>query len=410
MSFLVGVYVIRFLGPTNFGILSYALSFVSIFAGIASLGLDSIVIRDLVRNESERDELLGTSFVLKLAGALLVIMILSFILILDPKDKTTNLSILLIAFSSIFKTIYVIDYYFQSKVLSKFPVLVRCFCTIILSVFKLVLIYLQAPLLWFVFAITMESIAIALGLIFVYTKNNLKLNWWKFKNKLALRLLKDSWPLILSGIAISIYMRVDQVMIKSMLDVRSVGIYAIAVNLTEIWYFIPTIIIGSLFPAVINARNNDYKLYLNGLQRLHDIFFLIAFVIALTVSLFASKIIGLLYGEVFMEARMPLIIYVWSTVFIFQGGIRGHFLIVENEQKIGLWFRLIAIFVNIGLNLFMIPKYGIEGAAIATLLSYCLPVYIGSVFHPVLRLNVLMCLRSFISPFRLIYYGRGIFK
>ena len=152
------------------------------------------------------------------------------------------------------------------------------------------------------------------------------------------------------------------------------------------------------------------SLYLNGLQRLHDIFFLIAFVIGITVTLCSGKIIGVLYGEGFMEARMPLVIYIWSVVFIFQGAIRGPFLIVENEQKMGLWFRVIAMLANIGLNLFMVPRYGIIGAAITTLISYSLPVYVFSFFHPVLRLNLFMCLRSYISPLRLVYYGRGIFK
>jgi O-antigen/teichoic acid export membrane protein len=117
-----------------------------------------------------------------------------------------------------------------------------------------------------------------------------------------------------------------------------------------------------------------------------------------------------LYGEGFMEARMPLVIYIWSVVFIFQGAIRGPFLIVENEQKMGLWFRIIAMLANIGLNLFMVPRYGIIGAAITTLISYSLPVYVFSFFHPVLRLSLFMCLRSYISPLRLVYYGRGIFK
>ena len=259
-SFGVGIYVIRFLGPTDFGILSYALSFVSLFAGIAALGLDSIVIRDLVRNQGERDDLLGTSFVLKLMGALLVLIIISLVIAFAPKDKSTNWSIFFVSVASVFQSIYVIDYYFQSKVLSKYPVMVRCFSTVFSAGFKLVLIHMQASLIWFAFAVTMESFAIALGFIIVYMNNKLKVRWWKFKGGLALKLLRDSWPLILSGITISVYMRVDQVMIKSMLDTKSVGIYAIAVNLTEIWYFIPTIIIGSLFPALINARKNDYKL------------------------------------------------------------------------------------------------------------------------------------------------------
>lgn len=410
ISFAAGIYVVRFLGPTNFGVLSYSMSFVSLFAGIASLGLDGIVIRDLVKYKEDRDELLGTSFFLKLMGALSTVVIISLVIAWSPQDRATNFLILLISFASIFKSIFVIDLFFQSKVLSKFPVLVRCLCTIISALFKLVLIYLQAPLIWFAFAITAENIIIAIGFVIVYIESNLKVSWWRFKRKLAFRLLRDSWPLILSNVVIAIYMRIDHIMIKNMLDAKAVGIYAVAVNLTEIWHFIPTIIIGSLFPAIINARTNDYKLYLNGLQRLHDILFFLAFVIGIVVSFGSGQIISMLYGERFMDARIPLILYVWSVVFVFQGVIRGHFLIVENEQRKGLWFRLIAAAASVLLNLFVIPLYGIAGAAITTLISYSLPVYIFSFFHPVLRLNLYMCLRSYIFPFRLIYYGRGIFK
>jgi len=410
ISFAVGIYVVRFLGPTNFGMLSYAISFVSLFAGIAALGLDGIVIRDLVRYKEDRDDLLGTSFLLKLLGALLTIVIISLVILWTPQDRSANLLILLIAFASVFKSIFVIDLYFQSKVLSKYPVLVRCFCTIVSTLFKVVLIYLQAPLIWFAFAITLENVIIAIGFVFVYREGNLKLNLWRFKRTLAFRLLRDSWPLILSNVAVAVYMRIDQVMVKGMLDAKALGLYAVAVNLTEIWHFIPTIIVGSLFPAIINAKKNDYKLYVSGLQRLHDMLFFIAFIIGIIVSFGSGQIISLLFGELFIAARIPLIVSVWSVVFVFQGVIRGHFLIVENEQRLGLWFRVIALLVNVGLNFLLIPWYGIVGAAIATLVSYSLPVYVFSLFHPVLRLNLLMCLRSYIFPFRLIYYGRGIFK
>jgi O-antigen/teichoic acid export membrane protein len=410
LSFLVGVYVIRYLGPVNFGIFSYALSFVSLFSGVAALGLDSIVVRDLVQNEDRNDELLGTAFVLKLFGALLVLIVLLSILAFKPYDSLTSWAVFIIAFASVFQSIFVIDFFFQSRVLSKYPVWVRCFSSVIGSAFKIILIFNHASLIWFAFAVTLENSVMALGFIIVYKKLGATMRLWRFRTVTATRLLKDSWPLILSGVAISLYMRLDQVLIRSMLDAKAVGIYAVAVNLTEIWYFIPTIVVSSLFPAIINAKKGDPALYLNLLQRLHDVFFMIAFVIGIAVSLCSGIIINTLFGESFMGARVVLIIYIWSVVFVFQGGIRGHFLILENEQQIGLWFRILAILVNTGLNLVMIPRYGIVGAAVATLLSYSLPVYLASIFHPVLRVNLLMCLRSYILPFRLAYYGRSVLK
>ena len=409
LSFWVGVYVTRYLGPRDFGILSYALSFVGMFSGIATLGLDSIVIRDLVQNEEENDELLGTAFLLKLAGALFVLITIVLLVAITSHESATNWAICFIALGSLFQSLYVIDFYFQSKVLSKYPVWVRCSSSIISSVFKVALICLQAPLIWFAFAVTFESMLMALGFVLMYTRHGLKVNW-VFKKERALRLIRDSWPLILSGVAVAVYMRIDQVLIKNLLDAKAVGIYAVAVNLTEIWYFIPTIIMGSLFPAIINVRKNDHKLYLNGLQRLHDMFFIIAFAISILVSLCSGKIIGLLFGGNFMDAKLPLVIYIWATVFVFQGYIRGHFLILENEQRLGLWFRFLAILSNVALNLLLIPKYGIAGAAVAAVLSYSVPIYLFAFVHPLLRMNVNMCLKSFIFPLRLVYYGRSVFK
>jgi len=404
VSFWVGVYVIRYLGPTHYGILSYALSFVAMFSGIASLAYSGIVIRDLVHSEEERDELLGTSFVLKLAGALLVLILVSIVIAIIPNDRVTNWSILIIAGAPIFRSLDVIDFYFQSKVLSKYPVWVRCVSMVVSSGLKLLLIFLRAPLIWFVVVIAMESVVIASGLVLVFMSHKLKVNWSRFKKQLALRVLRDSWPLMLSSILVSVYMRVDQVMIKNMLDAEAVGIYAVAVYMTEIWYFLPAIVMGSLFPGMVNVRENDHKLYMEGLQKLHDVFFLIAIGIGLVVTLCSSKIINLLFGVSFMEARIPLAIYIWSVVFMFQTTIRGQFLIIENKQQIGLWFRIFTTMVSIGLSLLLIPRYGIVGAAFATLISYGLPIYVGSIFHPLLRLNLGMCLKSYLAPFRLLRF------
>jgi len=218
VSFLVGVYVARYLGPANFGLLSYAGSFVGLFAGIATLGLDGIVVRELVKDEKKRDELLGTTFVLKIIGAVLVIGMLTIAVRFTNNDSFTNLLIFIIAIGTIFQSFNVIKFYFQSKVLSKYTVYAQIFTTILCAIIKLLLIYFNMGLIYFAIVTLLQSIILASGLIVMYIKQKSSLFNWSVNFGLAKNLLKDSWPLMLSGIAISIYMKIDQVMIKNILN------------------------------------------------------------------------------------------------------------------------------------------------------------------------------------------------
>jgi len=223
VSFFVGVYVARYLGPANFGLYSYALSFVGLFAAITSLGLDSIVVRELVKDENKRDKLLGTSFVLKIIGSFLVIVIISVAVRFTSNDNFTNLLIYIVAIGTIFQSFNVVNFYFQAKVLSKYTVYAQIFTSIMCAAIKLVLIYFDMSLIYFAIVNLLQSVILASGLVVMYIKQKSSLFNWSLDFGLAKNLLKDSWPLILSGIAISIYMRIDQVMIKNMLDAEAVG-------------------------------------------------------------------------------------------------------------------------------------------------------------------------------------------
>lgn len=234
ITLLVGIYVARYLGPSNYGLLSYAQSFVVLFSAIATLGLDSIIVRDLVRNEKKRDELLGATFALKIIGSILLLGVLAVAVRFTTNDSFTNLPIFIIALATIFQSFNAIDFYFQSKVLSKYVVYARTVSMISSAIIKLLLIYLRMELIYFAAVMVVESVILAVGLIAMYIKQKLNIFNWKIKFDLAKRLLKDSWPLILSGVAISIYMRIDQVMIKQMINPGAVGNYAVAVRLSEV--------------------------------------------------------------------------------------------------------------------------------------------------------------------------------
>jgi len=271
IAFCVGVYVARYLGPGNYGLLNYSISFTMLFSAITTLGLDNIVIRELVRDEKKRDELLGTTFILKIAGSILLLGILTLAIRFTQNDNFTNLLIFIIAAGTIFQSFNVIDFYFRSRVLSKYTVYAQTVSGISSAIIKILFIYFRMGLIYFAAVILIESMLLAIGLIAVYTRQKLSVFNWKVRFDLAKRLLRDSWPLILSGVTISIYMRIDQVMIKGMLNSEAVGNYAVAVRLSEVWYFIPMAITNSLFPAIISAKKVSEKLYYGRLQKLYDL-------------------------------------------------------------------------------------------------------------------------------------------
>jgi len=209
----------------------------------------------------------------------------------------------------------------------------------------------------------------AVGLTAMYLQNTGKVWYWKWRWQTARVLLKDSWPLILSGMAVSIYLRIDQVMIKEMLDAEQVGFYAAAVRLSEAWYFVPMAIVSSVFPAIINAKKQSEELYYQRLQKLYDLMVWLAVAIALPTTFLATWVIRVLYGDAFLQASGVLSIHIWAGVFVFLGVASGKWFLTENYIKKNLYRTSLGMVTNIVSNLILIPLYGIYGAAIATLLG-----------------------------------------
>jgi len=250
----VGIYVARYLGPEKFGILSYALAFVGLFGAVADLGLDTITVRELVNYPNRRDVYLGTVFWLKVVGAFTMLALIGIAVQFTSNDSTTNLYIFISASGLIFQSFQVVDFYFQSKVLSKYVSICKMIQLTISSLVKLYFIFIKADLLWFVIIILIDHVLLAISLLFAYWQQRNGMFFSHFKFRIAKEMLKDSWPLILSGVTVMIYLRIDQIMIKEMLSETELGLYSAAVKLAEVWYCIPAIVTISLFPAIINAK------------------------------------------------------------------------------------------------------------------------------------------------------------
>ncbi len=393
VSFIVTVLVIRYLGPTEFGLLSYAISFYGLFAALSVLGLETITIRELVKTPAERNNLLGTVFVLRLIGAVGTIILIALTLLFSSEDSFTSLLIIIISISLIFQSFNVVDYYFRAEVKAKYSVYVQFSAVIITSAIKIILIIIKAPLIYFAVVFSVEFIITAIGFILVYRKVGLKLSPGKFQKSIALQLLKDSWPLILTGVVVSIYMKVDQVMIKNIINTEQVGYYAAAVRLSEAWYFIPIALTNSLFPAIVNAKKISEEFYNNRMQKLYDILAWMAIAIAVPVSIFSKEIVNIIFGIEFQSGAPVLAIYIWAGVAVFLGVASTQYLINENFTKLSFIRTFIGMILNVVLNFILIPIYGIVGAAIATLVSYTIATTL-IIFYKKTYYQVLMMLNS----------------
>lgn len=410
LNFFVTIAIIRYLGPDQFGLYSYAISFYGLFVAFVSLGLESISIRELVKHPEQRDEILGSVFYTQLLGAVITISLIALTLLITSEALLTSVLILIISVSSFFQTFNVIDYYFRSTVKAKYSVYVLFTSVLLVSLIKFALIIIKAPLIYFIIAFALEFVFNAIGYFIVYHLQKLKIVQWKFDKELAISLLEDSWPLILSGVVVSIYMKVDQVLIKNMLDVKEVGYYAAAVRLSESWYFIPVAISNALFPAIVNAKNISRELYLTRLQKLYDILAWIAIGISIPVSFFSAEIINLLYGSKYLSSAPILTIYIWAGAAVFLGVASSQYLVTENLTKISLMRTSLGMIANVILNIIFIPQYGIVGSAVATLISYTLATF-SIIFFKDTSYQFVMMLKSIflinlIPSFKSLWHSR----
>jgi len=393
ISFVVAVLVVRYLGPEQFGLLSYAISFYGLFSTISILGLESISIRELVKNPEKRDDILGSAFLLRLIGGVATIILIALTLFISGEPADISILILIISTSAIFQSFSVIDYYFRAEVKAKYSVYVMMASVLFTSLLKILLIILEAPLIYFAIVFSVEFFATAAGFLLVYKHNKFKIINWKFRKETAVNLLKDSWPLILSGLVVAIYTKIDQVMIKNMLDSKELGYYAAAVRLSEAWYFIPVALTNAIFPAIVNAKKIGKNFYFNRMQKLYDILAWMAITIAVPVSIFSRDIINIIFGNEFQSAAPVLTIYIWAGVAVFLGVASSQYLITENFTKLSFFRSLIGMIINVILNLVFIPKFGIIGAAYATLISYSIAVF-SIILFPKAKKQFFMMMKS----------------
>jgi O-antigen/teichoic acid export membrane protein len=409
IRFFVGVWVVRYLGPEHYGVYSYALSFVGLFSAVSTLGLDNILIRNLSSEEWGEGEVMGTAFALRMAAGVLTMGVVAATILSVSDEWITQLAVLVVSGQLVFKSADVFKLWFKSEIKSKYPVWVRSGVTVLYAGSQVTCILLGLPVLAFLILVMAQTGFKVLGTYLMYRyvpkeRNSL----WVFEWAVARRMMQDAWPLIFAGLSVAVYMKIDQVMLGEMVGESAVGIYATAVKISELWYFIPTAIAGSVFPKIVSSKENATReMYRDRMQAFYDVMALLSYGVILPVVLSASPLINFLFGSEYAEAGPILQVHVWAFLFVSLGTARGKWLVTENYTKFSMFAATLGAISNVLLNAIVIDVYGGFGAAWATLLSQAIAAYVVCLTIPTLRKQLS---KSIVLPIRIISAYKNVKK
>lgn len=386
VTLVVGVMIARYLGPSDYGELSYVLSIYGLLIPFVTFGVNPILVKYLVEENNIRsNSIISSGFQLRAMLSLVVFTLVGVWYFYFSSRVNEDYYIIIICFGLFFQSFGVYEAFFQARLKGKYSAIVQAIAIIIGAAIKITIVYFYLPIVWLVIAFLIESILIGFGyLVFGFGVLKVKLkvavNFFDIYS-----LLKKSWPLFLASVSASVYFRIDQVMLKELSSVNEVGLYSSAVKVSQFFYFIPVVISTSLFPAILKLKSTrTYDIRMTQLYRL-----VIWLAICLSILLIVSSgwIIEVLFGKPFTNAVEILNIHIWSSIFVFIGIVSDKWLISEGLQKYALGFTLFGAIFNIVLNLFLIPVFGGVGAAFSTLVSYAFVAPIGLLFFKATRPN-----------------------
>ena len=332
LAFLVGILTARYLGPSNYGLINYAAAYISFFASICTLGINSIIVKNFVDHPDEEGKTIGTTLLLRAVSSLLsALMIVGIVGIVDRDEPLTVVVVALCSVGLIFQIFDTLNYWFQARLQSKYSALASLASYAAVSVYKIVLLVLGKSVEWFALASALDYTVLAVVLAAAYFKNGgqrFTASWAKAKE-----LLSSSTSFIISGLMVSIYACTDKLMLKQMLGEASVGYYSLASAISVSWAFVLSAIIDSLYPEIVQSFNTNRIYYERKNRQLYAIVFYTSLFMSAAICLLARPFIEILYGASYLPAVQPLRIVVWYTAFSYLGVARNAWMVCENRQK-----------------------------------------------------------------------------
>ncbi|HDX9579064.1 TPA: flippase [Bacillus pseudomycoides] len=402
-TMIIGVFVMalvaRYLGPEKYGLYNYALAFVTLFTALSTLGLETLSIKSIVHQEEEEGTILYTSLVLRVIGGTFLTFLTSVIIrLFAPNEPLVHLLVMIMSFTMIFKSLEVIEYWIQAHQKSKISSLIRMGAYVFSALLKVTFVFLKGSLFHLALIYMSDALIVGIALVIAYFKNRTSYTKWKFNFQYAKKILSQSWYLILSGLMVTLYMQLDKVMLGSMLtNKKELGMYSAASQIANMWYFVPLAVITSFQPIIMKKKLETDEKYINAMQTLYSIVAWIGIVFGLFIILFSDFIVSILYGQEYNHAADIITVSVWAGTFATLGSARSIWLLVENLQKYTLFYTLVGLVINVGLNYLLIPTYGGFGAAFATLIAQIFANVFALALFKKTRISSVMIIKAF-SP------------
>ncbi|QQR87541.1 MAG: flippase [Flavobacteriales bacterium] len=389
------IFTTRYLGDQLFGQLSYASGYVGLFFALTSMGLDEIVVRDLVRKPERRDDILGTAAMLKLFGALLLVVLTTAVGLLKGMDGETLILVAIIAVAELLKPFVVVEYWFQAQVQAKTSSIVLIAQALISAGYKFFLIGIEAPLSWFAWSYVVEMLVMSGGYLWAYERSGATWRTWKYSKDLLKELLQQSWPLIIFGIALYVQAKIDQVMIGDILTrtkgqaaaFKEVGQYSVALKMIEALGFLPVIVQKSLAPAITRAKLESREKYEDRLLNQYRLMFLMFVVTAVPLFFLARPVIVLFFGPEFEPAGVLLGWFSIRLLFTNMGMGKASFITNESLFKYSLITAVVGASLNIAINYLLIPTMGSFGSIWASVISFTVSLMLMDLLFKDTRAN-----------------------
>ena len=393
LSLVIGMITARYLGPSNYGVISYVSSVVAFTLPIMQLGLNQTLVKEFVQSPEQEGKILGTALVINvlssfpsMAGSI------AFVSISNAGEKETLLVCALYSLTLLFQATEMTQYWFQSKLLSKYPSIATLCAYIVVALYKIYLLVTQKSIAWFAMSNVLDYCLISIILMVIYFKlgnQRLSVDW-----RIGREMLSRSKYYIVPSLMVMIYHHADRIMIKLMMGETETGFYSAAITCIGISGFVFSAVIDSMRPVILEEKKKDETRYNERVTQLYAIITFISLAQSIGMTVLAKPLVYLLYGAEYAPTASILSVAVWYVTFSYYGSVRNVWILAEGKQKYLFGINVIGAVANVLLNLVLIPWWGGVGAAIASLFTqFFTNVIIGFIFKPIRENNRLM-LRS----------------
>lgn len=395
LSFVITMITARYLGPSNYGIINYVASFCALFTPLCTLGLNDIIVKELVDMPEREGETVGTMIGLRLLSSLLAVFsVIILVSILNNGSRLYIVIALLQSVSLVFNSFETITYWYQYRLESKKTTIITSIAFFVMSAYKVAILIMQKDVRWFAATSSIDIVLIAVMVFGSYKNDNgqtMSFSWTRAKT-----MFSKSNAFIISGLMVALYGQMDKLMLKEMMGETEVGYYAAAMTLCGTWPFILNAIVDSARPILMDLHNTDRELYVVRTKQLYAAIIWTGIFMGAVITIFAPILVRVVYGNEFINAVHPLRIIAWCSCFAFLGVSRQIWTLSEGLQRYEKDLAFCGTSFNLALNLCLIKEMGATGAAIASLLAQVLTNYLLPFFIKDLRYNSVLITESFL--------------